>query len=240
MFDLILKIVICHLLGDFVFQTNKMVKNIDDKKLKSSALYLHFLIHFILILLFTKFESRFILPAFILSISHLAIDISSKILLKNKIPNISKFVLDQLLHFISIVLFIRYFYQLELDFSKVFNTQGYLYLTCFILITSVASIIIKKAMQVFDYKVQSGGLREAGKYIGMLERLFVFLFVISSFWQGIGFLLAAKSIFRFGDLRENKDRKLTEYILIGSFLSFGFAVLVGKLFLFVQSNLVLK
>ncbi len=67
-------------------------------------------------------------------------------------------------------------------------------------------------------------LNDAGKYIGILERLFIFVFVITYNWQGIGFLLAAKSIFRFGDLSKSEDRKLTEYILIGTLLSFGLAI----------------
>src|SRR5699024_1678830 len=58
-------------------------------------------------------------------------------------------------------------------------------------------------------------------YIGMLERVFIFVFIITGNWEGIGFLLAAKSIFRFGDLKDSKDRNLTEYILIGTLLSFG-------------------
>jgi len=49
-------------------------------------------------------------------------------------------------------------------------------------------------------------------------------------WQAIGFLIAAKSVFRFGDLSRAKDRKLTEYILIGTLLSFGFAILIGLLY----------
>ena len=65
----------------------------------------------------------------------------------------------------------------------------------------------------------------------MLERLFVFLFVITNFWEGIGFLLAAKSIFRFGDLKDNNDVKLTEYILIGTLLSFGLAIVIAKIYL---------
>ncbi|MBU6331829.1 MAG: hypothetical protein KGQ80_05390 [Bacteroidetes bacterium] len=39
--------------------------------------------------------------------------------------------------------------------------------------------------------------------------------------------LINKSIFRFGDLKEAKDRKQTEYILIGTLLSFGMAVAIG-------------
>ena len=57
--------------------------------------------------------------------------------------------------------------------------------------------------------------------------LFVFIFVITNHWEAIGFLLAAKSVFRFGDLSSSKDRKLTEYILIGTLLSFGIAIATG-------------
>ena len=43
----------------------------------------------------------------------------------------------------------------------------------------------------------------------------------------VGFLLAAKSIFRFGDLKEAHDIKLTEYVLIGTLLSFGIAIITA-------------
>ena len=48
-------------------------------------------------------------------------------------------------------------------------------------------------------------------------------------WQGVGFLLAAKSVFRFGDLNRSDDRKRTEYVLIGTLVSFGTAILAGLL-----------
>jgi len=72
-------------------------------------------------------------------------------------------------------------------------------------------------------------LENAGKYIGILERLLVFLFIATQHWEGVGFLIAAKSIFRFSDLTESKDRKLTEYILIGTLLSFGLAIVIALL-----------
>ncbi len=70
----------------------------------------------------------------------------------------------------------------------------------------------------------SESLPKAGQYIGMLERVLVFTFISIGQWGAVGFLLAAKSIFRFGDLTRSKDRKLTEYILIGTFMSFGIAI----------------
>jgi hypothetical protein len=83
---------------------------------------------------------------------------------------------------------------------------------------------------------QDDSLENAGTFIGILERLFVFTFVVIGKWEAIGFLLAAKSIFRFGDLKESKDRKLTEYILIGTLLSFGIAIAVGLLVVYAMSQ----
>ena len=72
---------------------------------------------------------------------------------------------------------------------------------------------------------EEDSLEKAGVYIGILERLFIFGFIVLNYWEGIGFLLAAKSVFRFGDLSKEKDRKLTEYVLIGTLLSFGIAII---------------
>jgi hypothetical protein len=50
-------------------------------------------------------------------------------------------------------------------------------------------------------------------------------------WDAIGLLITAKSVFRFNDLKASNNRKLTEYILIGTFLSFGLAIITGLLYL---------
>ena len=84
---------------------------------------------------------------------------------------------------------------------------------------------------------EDASLPQAGQYIGMLERLFVFGFIALNQWQAIGFLLAAKSVFRFSDLSRAKDRQLTEYILIGTLLSFGLAIGISLLYLHVQTGL---
>ncbi|AOW10024.1 DUF3307 domain-containing protein [Flavobacterium gilvum] len=231
MFELILKITLAHLIGDFVFQTNKMVESIANKKLKSTFLYLHILIHLVLILSITKFEKQYILPAIVLAISHLVIDIITKIVIKNKISTVGNLALDQALHAITIGLFINHFYEYKIDFDIIFNSKNYLLFIALVCITFVSAIVIKKIMEMFNFPFPNNGIKDAGKYIGMLERLFIFVFVTTSFWEGIGFLLAAKSIFRFGDLKENKEIKLTEYILIGTLISFGIAILIGEVYL---------
>ena len=231
MYPLIIKIVIAHILGDFVLQSNKMVYDINSKKLKSKYLYLHTLIHFALIITFTGFKKEFIIPALFLSLVHLIIDIVTKIYLTNKISSILNLIIDQSLHFISISLFIYYYHPYTIDFNIIISQKNQILFLSIICLTFVTSIVIKKIVELFNYKINSSGLKDAGKYIGMLERLFVFLFVITNFWEGIGFLLAAKSIFRFGDLKDNNDVKLTEYILIGTLLSFGLAIVTAKIYL---------
>jgi len=46
---------------------------------------------------------------------------------------------------------------------------------------------------------------------------------------GVGFLITAKSILRFGDVKESHQRKLTEYVIIGTFLSFGWGLLIATI-----------
>jgi hypothetical protein len=93
----------------------------------------------------------------------------------------------------------------------------------------VASVIIK--ILVTKWKQESESTNEAGKYIGIMERLLVFVFIILNQWEGVGFLLAAKSVFRFGDLTKNHEIRLTEYILIGTLLSFGIAICTALAYL---------
>lgn len=68
------------------------------------------------------------------------------------------------------------------------------------------------------------GLLNAGKVIGRLERLLIFLLIFVNQPAGIGFLIAAKSIFRFGELKETANRMESEYIIIGTLASFAYAI----------------
>ena len=45
-----------------------------------------------------------------------------------------------------------------------------------------------------------GSIPAAGHFIGLLERVLMLSFILLGEYGGVGFLLAAKSIFRFGDL----------------------------------------
>jgi hypothetical protein len=109
----------------------------------------------------------------------------------------------------------------------------YLYwLIAYALAFKPLSILIQLILRPYTEQISkdsSQGLQTAGEHIGALERILVITFVLMGQYAGIGFLLAAKSVFRFGDMRREQDRKLTEYIMLGTLLSFTFALLLGLL-----------
>jgi hypothetical protein len=136
------------------------------------------------------------------------------------------FLWDQLAHLLVILGVVRIYEVYTINFSALYTPQLLLFSIAILLVTVVSSIVMRVLVSKWELDGNSSkkSLSDAGKYIGILERLFIFVFVITYNWQGVGFLLAAKSIFRFGDLSKSDDRKLTEYVLIGTLLSFGLAI----------------
>ncbi len=76
-------------------------------------------------------------------------------------------------------------------------------------------------------KLIEAGLPNAGRYIGWLERVLIITFILVGNYNGIGFILAAKGILRFGEIKESSDRKFAEYVILGTLLSFSISFLLG-------------
>jgi hypothetical protein len=70
-------------------------------------------------------------------------------------------------------------------------------------------------------------LKKAGTLIGYLERALILTFVLLDQWGAIGFLLTAKSILRFNDIKGDEQRSLSEYVLLGTLVSFAVSIAVG-------------
>jgi len=225
---LLTKLILAHLVGDFLLQPLSWVKAKEKSKLKAYPLYLHALLHGILIMLLV-WDWTFLPWAALLTFVHLAID-ATKLLLQKKETETIYFFADQVLHFLSIYLIGWWYLGYAVGNFVFVNQATLLLLTLVVFITLPCSLIIKMIIVRWSPHTDLGideSLQDAGKYIGILERLLVFVFVITGHWEAVGFLLAAKSVFRFGDLKDSKDRKLTEYILIGTLASFGIAILTG-------------
>lgn len=232
MLILFLKLLLAHILGDFVFQTKSMVQ-----KRKENVAYLlaHVLIHagLLAIFLYDEIQLRWMLIAAV-AFSHLAID-SLKIWFESKYPTkpLLYFCIDQLLHIFVLIAAVCYLYGLQsIDFSQFFSAKSLLYLIAFLLIVAVSPIFLRLFFSKWNHEFEFQNKRrdslvDAGLVIGIMERLLIVLFIQLGFLEGIGFLLAAKSIFRFGDLANAKDTKFTEYILVGTLVSFVIAIAIG-------------
>jgi hypothetical protein len=235
---IILKLILAHLIGDFVLQTESMVKKKEQKKIFSAQFWYHLLIHAVLYTLFLWDASMWPIVAS-LTIIHGFIDVS-KIYLQTDHNRLFWFFTDQTLHILSIFVVWFLWFNPDLNIvSSIFSPTILVHLFAIVLLTKVTSVMIQHIMSRWTENVlrqPNDSLPLAGKYIGMLERLLIYIFVFVGSWEAIGFLLAAKSVFRFGDLKEANDRKLTEYILLGTLLSFSIATSVSILVSSVMMN----
>jgi Protein of unknown function (DUF3307) len=84
-------------------------------------------------------------------------------------------------------------------------------------------------------KSSTGGLKGAGSLIGQLERALIFLFIMIDQPMAIGFLITAKSILRFGEIKDFHHRRLTEYIIIGTMMSFAYGIFTSYLTKFLMN-----
>ncbi len=232
-----LKLLIAHILGDFVFQSNKWVKSKQENKIRSKFLYVHLAIHAIALIVLLGFDFNYWVGIVAILITHGIVDVL-KMYFETKKNTRSLFIIDQLVHLLILLIVTLSYTGFELNFEFL-NTSKNLFLLFSILnVTFVSSVFMKVIMGKWKLEENSPNksLKQAGKYIGILERLFVLCFVILNQWGAIGFLLTAKSVFRFGDLSKSKDRKLTEYVLIGTLLSFAIAISTGLLYLWGMKN----
>ncbi|MTI88108.1 MAG: DUF3307 domain-containing protein [Balneolaceae bacterium] len=234
--NLILKLLLAHLIGDYALQPKSWVQAKEVQKLKAPQLYIHVLLHGVLtfMLLFSEGPQVYLPATITILITHWLIDVV-KLQFQGQGQKSRQrwFIGDQAAHVLVIGAIWYYFNGGPVMWESLFTEQLLLVVVCIVFLTQPAAICIMVLISGWSPEEEDDehSLENAGRYIGMLERLFVFGFIVTGNWQGIGFLLAAKSVFRFGDLRKAKDRNLTEYILIGTLLSFGIAIVTGLTYL---------
>ncbi|MEM8846226.1 MAG: DUF3307 domain-containing protein [Bacteroidota bacterium] len=237
---LTLKLILAHFIGDFALQPSHWVDDKMEKKAKSKYLYWHIGIHLAALLIILQFEHLEVIA--IIIVTHYLIDLG-KLVLTNPKNYRWLFVLDQVLHIGVIMLLVYWKEPFQLNLGYIFEAAPLLLITFLVFVTYVSGILMRMLLAPYieevvkDDNEEGGSLKNAGTYIGMLERLFVFGFILMNQWAAIGLLIAAKSVFRFGDLNKGKNRKLTEYVLIGTLLSFGLAILAGSLYKYLVENL---
>lgn len=228
---LLLRLITAHLIVDFLIQTDSCVEQRFEKKWTSGLLYVHGALAGVLAYIFAGLWSVIWLPI-IIFISHVLLDG-----LKSKRKNtVQFFLLDQLGHLIVILVCWILLVNGNITdilaslISGISNVKLWIFIIAYILVIWPAGIIIGKITKPWRDKIKetsSQGLDKAGLWIGRLERILILTFILIQRFEAIGFLIAAKSIFRFGEIRSPDGRKEAEYILIGTMISFVIAIILG-------------
>lgn len=223
------RLLFAHILSDFFFQTESLCGG-KYKGGKKQILYLlaHSVIHATMAYLFVGLWNNWIIPLTIF-ITHFVID---WIKTSQKEDDAKVFIIDQMTHLVVIVLLWNFLAKTSplcqlwtnLDWN---NTKIWTILIGYALMLKPSSVLLNLLLKKWGSAANYKSLPKAGEWIGYLERILILTFVLTNNVEGVGFLLAAKSVFRFGELRDSKDVKTTEYILVGTFTSFTIAILTG-------------
>lgn len=228
---ILLRLLFAHVLSDFFFQSDKIC---DGKQGKTKKKYvyqlLHSSIHASMAYLFVADWGNWIIPL-VIFISHILMDYIKVEYMKK---DVASFFIDQLVHIAVIVVLWLSLFDHEGEFYQEFFKTEWNSLNIWVVVIAYLSVVkptsvflslfIKK--WTFSETVEKS-LPNAGKWIGYFERILILTFILTGSAEGIGFLLAAKSIFRFGELSKAQEIQTTEYVLIGTFASFTIAVLIG-------------
>src|SRR5690606_28903977 len=173
---LLLKLILAHFIGDFVLQPASWVEHKYQRKAASKYLYLHLGIHALALLLLLQFKHLGTVALIV--VAHFLIDLA-KIYLTGPKNYRWMFVLDQLLHFSVLIGAAHWIEPLNLDPRAYLDEKFLLLLTFLAFITYVCSIIMRMLLAPYiedmaeaEGDEEGGSLKNAGTYIGMLERLF--------------------------------------------------------------------
>ncbi len=207
-----------HLIADFWLQPYSWVLHKEANGIKSSKLLLHVAIASILPVVFTfQLNLWWFIP--VIFVTHLIIDFF-KTKFKDSIP---AFLSDQLLHILVLLILATYGTKTELQGNAVIF---WIYVTGFVLVTTPLGIFTGKFLNVIITDKNKVNKINVSGWIGILERVLILIFITTGQFSAIGFLIAAKSVFRFNDAREEGNKK-AEYFLLGTLVSFTLAIAVG-------------
>ena len=228
--ELFLLQLIAHVLTDFYFQTDKTAKEKFQKGYKSKFLYWHILITFILSWALS-FQWSFVYISAIIAVSHYFIDLIKPKISRIKSIGVYAFFIDQLLHITVILAVVNWFSTNEI-INPIFSLSlGFIHIILiYLLALKPTNILIREVFRDYDIKTpNSDDLPNAGKLIGNLERVLIITLGLAGLLEAVGFLIAAKSILRYKDT----DNLKTEYVLIGTLLSFGIATILSLWHLYI-------
>jgi hypothetical protein len=212
-----------HSLADFLLQTDHMVRH----KARLQVLLLHVAIVTGVSWAALGFSIRPLLLV-IIAASHFAID---WLKLRHGNASFAPFVIDQAAHLAVIALGASLFpgayaagLWAHLGGGLLTHLPQAMALGAGFVFTVWAGDYAVRALMAGLTPPDPDSLPRGGRLIGRLERAMILMLVIAGQPDGIGFLIAAKSLLRFNELVRDQDRRVSEYVIIGTLASFAWGL----------------
>lgn len=233
MINLILFLLISHLIGDYLLQSQRM----SDDKLKSYLkIILHSLIYaiplvLVIIIYLLYFSDTNYLLLLLIPLAHYIIDTIKYFIVKyTNLKEIIIYFTDQFIHYIIIYLLyiLVFIYYIE-DFNNEYLTNYLSWILIFIFSSKPANVTFRictcniRINQTKDC-ISEDNKTKTGAIIGSLERILITILLHLSKWEAIGLLFTGKSITRYNKIRT--DEEFADYFLIGSIYSVFFSILI--------------
>ena len=240
-YNLFLAVYLAHLLTDFVFQTGRLVSKKHSGEWRGYLV--HGATHYIALLAIVAIADphRFLTQYFqviavSLSLVHLVVDWAKLSVTKSRLmqENALAFVLDQITHLATVIgavlLLVRpplqmfAFYWMRI---RTVQETILLVLVVYVFVIFGGGYFIRVLIGPLwredpgQETKQHAEVINAGLYIGWLERFLVLTALFLQSPATVGFILAAKSIARYPEL---KSVRFAEYFLIGTLLSMSIAI----------------
>jgi len=217
-------LLICHLLSDYYFQSQKMADRKDQDK-KVLGLHILYVALPLIVVSFCHLDLWWI--CFVILLTHAAIDFLKPIVQKQlKLPTAWTFALDQVLHIGILTCLVL----MGAKNGTTYLPLDTLNLIFYVLLVGKPSNI---AFKILFAKYQPTSKKKmdtitgAGSMIGFLERLVIGACLVYGQFASIGLVFTAKSIARYNKISENPA--FAEYYLIGSLFSILSALLAAWL-----------
>lgn len=237
-----LALLTAHILADFYFQPTHWVTSKRTQRWKSGAFYGHIAVVTICSYLLLGYWKQPWL-ALLVGVVHGIIDLIK--LYYDKSRSTQWFVYDQLLHLLSLILIAWLVTgasvpKLIAAWEEVRKIETAATLAGLLMCLSPVSFLVGMFTKPWRDELEilapgvDDNLANAGRWIGMSERLLIYFFVLLNQYTAIGFLIAAKSLLRYNDkhpseIPPNYITKKSEYVLIGTLASYTAAILIALL-----------
>lgn len=236
---------LAHMLGDYYFQSEQMA---EQKNIKLAKLMQHSVIYLILCVIVTIpiFSVKLLEWAVVVATIHAVIDFGKYLYIKycTKESNTAGiYIIDQAVHITGLAI-VAYFMTINRvpikliaafdDFLNVLNIGKIDLLSIMsviIFLFKPANITIKQLLSKYkpdeSMKFTKKDDKNAGEFIGILERLIIYILLLMNQYSAIGLVLTAKSVARYNKIAE--DKVFAEYYLLGTLLSTILIILIFKI-----------